>query len=193
MSRAASYRARSRLIEPQPARRRPGPVGPMPDPGLVLRIRAVLVNSSFHGKGYRKVWARLRHGGVRTSKERVRRLMRTRDLAPARAGRTPRGPRAHDGTIIPEGADQMWGTDMTNAVTPREGQVAVFNAIDHFTAECFGIHAAKRGTRFEALRPVRQGVRAHFGAIGRAVAAGLSLRHDHGTQYMSHDFQKESR
>jgi transposase InsO family protein len=165
----------------------------MPDYELVHRIRAVLADSPFHGEGYRKVWAQLRHAGVRTSKERVRRLMRAHGLAAARAGATQRGPHAHDGTIIPENVDQMWGTDMTAAVTTQEGQAAVFIAIDHFTAECVGIHAAKRGTRFEALEPVRQGVRARFGAIGKDVAAGLGLRHDHGTQYMSHDFQNEIR
>ena len=193
MSRASLYRARSRHIEPPTPRKRPGPAGPMSDTELVARIRAVLADSPFHGEGYRKVWARLRHAGVRTSKERVRRLMREHDLASARAGGTPRGPHAHDGSIIPEGVDQMWGTDMTAAVTTQEGQAAVFIAIDHFTAECVGIHAAKRGTRFEALEPVRQGVRARFGAIGKDVAEGLSLRHDHGTQYMSHDFQNEIR
>ena len=193
VSRATLYRTRAQHSTPPGPRKRPGPTGPMPDDELVRRIRAVLADSPFHGEGYRKVWARLRHAGVRTSKERVRRLMREHDLAAARARGTPRGPRAHDGTIIPEGVDQMWGTDMTVAITTREGQAAVFIAIDHFTAECVGIHAAKRGTRLEALEPVRQGVRARFGAIGKDVAAGLSLRHDHGTQYMSHDFQNEIR
>ena len=193
VSRATLYRTRARHDTPPGPRSRPGPIGPMPDQDLVGHIRAVLINSPFHGEGYRKVWARLRHVGVRTSKERVRRLMREHDLAAARTGGTPRGPQAHDGTIIPEGVNQMWGTDMTSAVTTQDGQAAVFIAIDHFTAECVGIHAAKRGTRFEALEPVRQGARARFGAIGKDVAEGLSLRHDHGTQYMSHDFQNEIR
>jgi putative transposase len=89
--------------------------------------------------------------------------------------------------------DTMWGTDMTAAVTREHGQVAVFVAVDHCSAECVGIHAALRGTRHEALEPVRQGVTARFGAIGKDIAAGLSLRHDHGSQYMSHDFQSEIR
>lgn len=38
-----------------------------------------------------------------------------------------------------------------------EGQVAVFIAIDHHRTECVGIHATRRGTRFEALEPIRQG------------------------------------
>jgi hypothetical protein len=34
-------------------------------------------------------------------------------------------------------------------------------------------------------------VRQHFGAIGKNVAARLKLRHDHGSNYMSDDFQSE--
>jgi putative transposase len=48
----------------------------MPDAALVEAIRQVVTDSPFHGEGYRKVWARLRHQGLRTSRERVRRLMR---------------------------------------------------------------------------------------------------------------------
>jgi transposase InsO family protein len=32
-------------------------------------------------------------------------------------------------------------------------------------------------------------VREHFGAFAKGIAAGLQLRHDHGSQYVSHDFQ----
>ena len=84
----------------------------------------------------------------------------------------------------------MWGTDMTTTWT-GEGQTAVFVAIDHHSAECVGLHAARRGTRFEALEPLRQGVRQHFGGFAKGIAAGLSLRHDHGSQYMSDTFQNE--
>jgi putative transposase len=86
----------------------------------------------------------------------VLRLMREHDLlAPSRTG-PPRGPRAHDGTIIPETVDAMWGADLTTVVT-GEGQAAVFVAVDHCSAECVGTHAALRVTRFEALEPIRQG------------------------------------
>lgn len=170
--------------------RRPGPVGPMPDGALLLQIRAILTGSPFHGEGHRKVWARLRMKGVRTSKRRVLRLMRAHDLlAPTRVG-TPRGPRNHDSTIIPDRVDTMWGTDLTTTWT-AEGQVAVFVAIDHCSAECVGIHAARRATRFEALEPIRQGVRQRFGGFAAEIASGLSVRHDHGSQYMADDFQAE--
>ena len=189
-ARSTVYRHRAPPREVPP--RRPGPTGPMPDAALVDAIRGVLAASPFHGEGHRKVWARLRHGGVRTSKRRVLRLMGEHDLlAPSRAG-SPRGPRAHDGTIIPETVDAMWGTDLTTTVT-GEGQAAVFIAIDHCSADCVGIHAALRATRFEALEPIRQGVRRCFGAFGKNVARGLAVRHDHGSQYMADAFQKELR
>ena len=190
LARSTVYRHRARPSEVPP--RRPGPVGPMLDAALVEAIRTVLADSPFHGEGHRKVWARLRFAGVRTSRRRVLRLMREHALlAPARAG-APRGPRAHDGTIIPETVDAMWGTDLTTTLT-GEGQVAVFVAVDHCSAECVGIHAAHRATRFEALEPIRQGVRRHFGGFAKGVAHGLAVRHDHGSQYMAHDFQKELR
>ena len=172
---------------------RRGPLGPCTDDELVDHIRRVLAASPFPGEGSRKVWARLRHGGIRTSPRRVLRLMRTHQLlAPTRQGR-PHGPKAHDGTIIPAHVDTMWGTDMTATYTRQEGQGAIFIAVDHYSAECMGIHAAKPGTRFEALEPIRQGVRTAWGAFGQDIAQGLLLRHDHGSQYMSHVFQEELR
>src|SRR3954453_14491274 len=118
-SRATISRHRS-SSRPEPPRR-PGPGGPMPDAALLEAIRAVLGASPFHGEGHRKVWARLRVAGVRTSKRRVLRLMRANNLlAPSRVG-APRGPRNHDGTIIPDRVDRMWGTDLTTTIT-GEGQ-----------------------------------------------------------------------
>jgi transposase InsO family protein len=151
----------------------------------------VLARSSFLGEGHRKVWARLRLAGTRTSKARVLRLMREAGLlAPMRAG-VAHGPPAHDGTITTERPNQMWGADATTCLTTREGTATVFVAVDHCAADCVGIHAARPGTRFEALEPLRQGIREHFGGYGAAVASGLALRHDHGSQFMSDHFQDE--
>ena len=80
VARAGVYRRRGAAEAPPAPRRRPGPQGPMSDAALVEAIRQVLADSPFHGEGYRKVWARLRHPGLRTSKERVRRLMRENGL-----------------------------------------------------------------------------------------------------------------
>ena len=70
VARATVYRHRRPATEP----RRPGPVGPMPDDELVGAIRALLAQGPFHGEGYRKIWARLRFAGIRTSKRRILRL-----------------------------------------------------------------------------------------------------------------------
>jgi transposase InsO family protein len=190
VSRATVYRYRRRAQELPSARKRPGPVGPMTDSALVTAIKRLLEISPFHGEGYRKVWARLRFEGIRSSRRRVLRLMREHGLlAHQRAGR-PHGSKAHDGTIITERVDEMWGTDMT-AVMTGEGQAAVFIAVDHCSAECTGIHASRNANRFEALEPVKQAVRERFGAFAEQIATGLKLRHDHGSQYVSHDFQNE--
>ena len=173
-SRATVYRHRCGEQRP---RSRPGPVGPMPDEALVEAIRALLAASPCHGEGYRKIWARLRFAGVRTSKRRVLRLTREHGLqAPGRVGR-PHGPRAHDGTIRTERVDAMWGTDLTSTLT-GEGQASIFVTVDHASSECLGIHAARRATRFEALEPLRQAVRFAFGTFGQGSAGGLKLRHD---------------
>lgn len=41
------------------------------------------------------------------------------------------------------------------------------------------------------MEPIRQGVRHSFGAFGQDVARGLTLRHDHGSQFIAEDFQQE--
>ena len=194
LARSTAYYLKARQDVPpelRPAPRKRGPVGAATDEELVGHIRRVLAESPFTGEGYRKVWARLRHQGIRTASERVRRLMREHHLRAPRRGGHAHGPRAHDGTITTEEPDTMWGTDMTTTVTTGEGLVHVFVAVDHCTCECVGLHGAKRGDRFEALEPLRQGVREHFGGFDRGVARGLAIRHDHGSAYMSDDFQRE--
>jgi putative transposase len=191
LSRASVYRSR---VEPpvEVVRRRPGPIGACSDAELVEHIRRHITGSGFHGEGYRKIWARLRVAGVRVSPRRVRRVMRENDLlAPHRVGRTD--VKAHDGTIVTENVNEMWGTDMTETITIDEGRAYVFVAVEHANSEIVGIHAARSANRFEALEPVRQGVNRCFGAIAPGVARGLKLRHDHGSNYMSNDFQNEIR
>jgi len=193
LSRATFYHQQDRAAGPpvEPAKR--GPKTAYTDEVLTGHIRQVLAASPFLGEGHRKVWARLRAQGIHTSKSRVLRLMRQAGLlAPSRAPRVV-GPRVHDGTITTERPNQMWGTDATSTVTLQDGPVTVFIGVDHCTLEGIGIHAARRATRFEALEPIRQGVRQQFGAVSAGIAAGLQVRHDHGSQYMSDDFQTELR
>ena len=78
-ARSSVYARRQATTSRAPCRRR-GPVGAAPDDVLAGHIRRLLEASPFHGEGYRKAWAKLRVAGIRTSLERVRRLMREHDL-----------------------------------------------------------------------------------------------------------------
>jgi putative transposase len=189
LSRATLYRRR---VAPAEVKRRPGPLGPCDDTTLLAHIKRAIAGTRFTGEGYRKVWARLRVAGIRTSPGRTRRLLAAHGLlAPHRRGTRPG--KQHDGTITTEAVDMMWGTDMTQTVTVTEGRAHVFIAFDHCNSECIGIHADRSANRFQALEPIRQGVTKHFGAVAKDIATGLKLRHDHGSNYMSNDFQKEIR
>lgn len=177
----ASQRPRQPLAPP----RKRGPKTTWSDAAVVAEIRAVLAACPFHGEGYRKVRARLAHRGMAAGGKRVLRLMRQHGLlAPRRLG-PPNGNPAHDGTIITDRPDVMWGTDATRFYTEREGWCWFFGALDHYTDELVGWHVAKLGDRWAALEPVRQGVRYAYGAFAKDVARGLRLRCDWGPQYVA--------
>src|ERR1700748_3511541 len=179
ISRASVYRL-LKETPPNTIAGRPGPVGACSDAELAEHIRQYIAASRLHGEGYRKLWARLRFAGIPTSPRRVRRVMRENGLlAPHRVGRTETRP--HDGTIITDNVNEMWGTDMTQTITIRDGRANVFVAVEHAHSEVVGIHASRSANRIEALEPVRQGVHRCFGAIVPGVARGLKLRHDHGS------------
>jgi putative transposase len=185
--RAGRGRAGGRQAEP----RKRGPRTPLSDEALVEEIRTVLRDSSFLSEGHRKVRAHLRRGGMRVGKNRVLRLMRENGLlAPVRKGH-PRGDRSHSGTIRTQRPDELWGTDATRFWSEDDGWCWFFAAIDHCTDEIVGWHVAKKGDRWAALEPIRQGVQGHFGSYTPKIALGLGLRHDWGPQYTARQFNGE--
>jgi transposase InsO family protein len=194
VARSTYYDWHKRRAQGTPGVRR-GPKPLVPDDALGERIRTLHgeleQEHGIRGEGYRKTHARLRSEGVRASRHRVLRIMRENALlSPTRVGRA-RGPRVHDGRILTDEPNVMWGTDATTTTTLEEGSAWVFAAVDHCTGELVGIHASQSGSRFEALEPVNQGVRERFGRIEPGLAAGLALRHDNGTQYTSRAFQDQ--
>ncbi len=190
MARSSFYYQRRLAGQPLRVLQRRGPKTAWSDAALLEKIRAVLAASPFYGEGHRKVWARLRFQEVRTSKTRVLRLMRDAQLlAPSRT--PPKASNPHTGTIVTERPNEVWASDHTLTATAEDGQVTVFVAVDHCTTECVGLHAAKKATRFEALEPLRQAVRDYCGGFRAGTAAGIRNRHDHGSQYMSNDYQAE--
>jgi len=191
LARSSFYAARQRVLQPREPKKRGPKV--LSDEELLGEIRRLLAEPVFTGEGYRKIWARLRHQGIRTCKDRVLLLLREHQLLSPSRQPDPACRNPHDGTIVTEAPNQMWGTDATATFTEADGAVTVFAAVDHCTADCVGIHAVKKATRFEALEPIRQGVNEYFGGFSAGSAAGLLLRHDHGSAYMSDDFQAEVR
>ena len=178
-----------RQVRPEPQKRGPKPV--IPDAELLPMIREDLAASPFREEGHRKVYYRLKFvRKVKVAPKRILRLMRENHLlSPQRA---PQGePTKHDGTISTDKPLEMWGTDGTTTQVVEEGTVWIFGAVEHFNAECVGIHASKSGDRFNAMEPVKQGIKKHYGTIGKDVAKGLALRSDHGSQYVSDHFQTE--
>ena len=196
ISRSTFYDWRQRRSSTRSLGKR-GPKTEFSDSELADEIRVVLADSEqvhgFRGEGHRKAWARLRFRGMRTSQRRVLRIMREQGLLAAHRPGTPRGPRVHNGRIITDRPDEMWGTDATQIWTLEDGYVWVFAAIDHCTGEIVGTHASTKGNRFEALIPVQDGVREYFGGLESKIAEGLSVRHDHGSQFMSRHYQQELR
>lgn len=177
------------VSKPEPAKRGPKPT--VSDEALLDAIRDDLAASPFTGEGHRKVWARLKFGkGIRVSRKRVLRLMREHHLLSPY--RRPQGtPNDHDGTIGTDAPNVMWGADGARVLTAEDGYGWIFVAVEHWNAECMGVHVCKKGDRMAALEPVAQGVRAQFGSVERGVVRGLALRMDHGPQYLSDYFQNQ--
>lgn len=168
-----------------------GPKTPMSDADLLAEIRADLKASPFQGEGHRKVRARLKIlRSIRVSNKRVLRLMRENGLLSPYRGRLGQ-PKAHDGTIVTDAPNVMWGTDGARIFTVEDGWVWVFSAVEHWNAECVGWHVVKHGTRFEALQPISAGLTSLYGSLGPDVARGLSLRMDYGSQYTADHFLKQ--
>ena len=63
---------------------------------------------------------------------------------------------------------------------PREASPANFNNCQ-----------IQAGNRFSALQPISMGLIKHYGSVQAAVARGLTLRMDNGSQYLSEHFQNQ--
>ncbi len=173
----------------QPGKR--GPKTALSDAELLELIRADLKTSPFQGEGHRKVWARLRvRDGVKVGRRRVLRVIRENNLPSPYRGR--RGnPALHRGEIVTQAPNLMWGTDGARVFTLDDGWGWLFVAVEHWNAECVGWHVCKQGTRFAALEPISQGLMSTVASVAAEAGRGLSLRMDHGTQYLSDHFRNQ--
>ena len=171
-----------------PPRRR-GPKPNHSDERIATRAHRAIVDAPFRSEGCLKIRQRLWDESITVCKRRLRRILREEGLRGRHS--PPRRPdRAHNGRIVTDRVDAMWGTDMTEVKT-LEGRAYVFVAVDHCSSELVGHHASLSATSREALEPVCMAVSRHMCGFGAGVADGLVLRHDNGANYISEEFQSE--
>ena len=130
--------------------------------------------------------------GIRVARTRVLRVMRAHGLLSQHRGRQGAA-KTHDGRVITQAPNVMWGTDGVRVFTLDDGWGWIFAAVEHWNAECVGWHVCKVGSRFAALDPIAQGLERRYGSLDADVARGLALRMDHGSQYLSDHFLKQIR
>ncbi len=168
---------------------RPGPKPKIPDAELLEKIRKVIQESPFQGEGHRKIHARLRLLDVHVSRKRVLRITREAGLLACRPTVGPK--KAHDGKIITETPNEMWGTDATRFLIGRGEDaewVWLFLTVDHFNFDPIGFEVSFVGDRFHAFAAVEAAVRERFGQIEPGIARGVVLRSDLGSVYTSSFF-----
>jgi transposase InsO family protein len=169
-----------------------GPKPRVDDQELLQAILAVILETPFISEGVKKVHARLRYRGIKAARHRVNRLMRENGLlSPQRGDKAEEN--THEGTIIPETINELWGTDGTMFGTETGDLLWLFGVIDHHSDEVLGWHIVEvgQGDRFAALEPIKQALRKIRGAVGKDVGGQIAIRHDWGPQYIARDFKNE--
>ncbi len=169
-------------------RTKPGPKGTIRDDELIEEIQEAIKQIPFHGTGYKKIHARLnrklRKQGISVGKNRVFRLMQAKNMlnrAPGGSGSS----RQHDGSLVTDAPNCMWGTDGKKFYNHRDGWCWLFAVIDHFNSEIIGYTVVKKGDRFEATRAVQTAIQHRFGALDKGIAQDVIVRSDRGSQYTS--------
>lgn len=188
---SSSWYGKSRR-KPKPLKRGRKPV--LTDDEVLEFIRNTLENSKFKGEGYRKIWKRMQRQGIKVDKMRVNKIMRDNHLLSSyRINIERKSKSKHDGKIITDQPNIMWGTDGKKFFTKEDGWCWLFAVIDHFNDEILGTSIVKTGNRFAAMEPIHSAIRNRFGNIEKDVCKDmdLQLRSDHGSQYDSKDFMDE--
>ena len=162
------------------------------DNEVLKAIRKDIETSPFQGEGHRKIHARLRRlSNVKVGRNRVLKLMKVNKLlSPYRVDQGKKKP--HDGRITTDRPNEMWATDAAKVFTLEDGWVSFFGVIEHWNAECLGWHVSRKGTRFAAIEALNRAVENIFGVASPGIARGVSLRIDHGSQFISEGFVEQS-
>lgn len=185
ISRQAYYQARHAEATQPPAPRpeRPGPWATSKE--LVDAIEDAV--KRFPAWGVRKIWALLRREGVRASRKRVWRTMRSLRLTlPPIHERVVPLRRGH--VAVPK-SNRRWATDLTTVWTEQEGTVALVPVIDCGDRFVLDIEVTKSQEAPAVLAPLARALEHAFGTADQ-MPDGIELRSDHGPQYTGADCEE---
>lgn len=173
------------------AKRKRGKPPTVSDEDIRRAIEKDIEQSPFKGEGHRKIHARISKKMV-AGRNRVLKIMKEHSLLSPHRYRQKKE-KLHDGRITTDHPGVMWATDASKIFTLEDGWVWFFGVIEHWNAECLGWHLTKKGDRFAAIEAMTQALERIFGNAQGGVARGLSLRVDHGTQFLSEGFVNQVR
>ena len=169
---SAAYYGRNR----QRGVKKRGPKTMLSDHVLENEIKNTIDSIPFHTVGYKKVHARmnrkLKKQGLSVGKNRVFRIMKAKNMLYKAPGGTGSS-RSHDGKLVTEAPNVMWGTDGKKFFTHRDGWCWLFDVVDHFNSGVVGYNVVKKGDKYEATRAVQNAVTNQFGTLAKDVALGL--------------------
>ena len=172
---------------------KPGKQPMFSDAEVIRATESYLAKPLFWGEGYIKLRKRIKVlSGVCVKKDRLNKLLRENNLL-ARPRQEPNpANRKHDGKIITDVPDKMWGTDIKEFKI--NGKTHYFiGVIDHFNDEMHGWNITDKADKFNALEPLYQAILKRFGSLEKDVCKGLRLylRSDNGSQFISKIYSQE--
>jgi len=159
---------------------------------------AVHIKAIFHemkgAYGWPRIWRELQARGIRAGKERVRKLMKSNGLQ-AKGKRKfkvttdsshglPVSPNLLDRRFDVSLPNRFWTGDITYIWTD-EGWLYLAVVIDLFSRQIVGFSMDRTMTRQLVIDALR------MAWFRRRPASGLVFHSDRGSQYASHDFQKQ--
>jgi len=181
-------RARKSISDKQ----KPGPKPKYSDACILSSVKELLKNPMFSGEGYKKLKVRLSSIGIQVGKERLLRILSESDLL-ARPHSTANGSsRTHDGRIITDAPNVMYGCDIKEWKC-LEGKFYMFSIIDHFNDEILSHLCCLSATAYQAAQVLRMALKNRFNRVDKQVCSGLnlSLRTDNGSQFIAKEFEQE--
>jgi len=192
LSSAAWYSKRIR--KSSDAKQKPGPKPKHSDAEVLSALRLLLKNPMFSGEGYKKLKVRLSKTGIEVGKERLLGILSDADLLARPRSEHNGSSRKHDGRIITDAANVMYGCDIKEWKS-AEGKFYMFSIIDHYNDEILSHLCCLSAKASDATEVLRMALKSRFGRVDKQVCSSLklALRTDNGSQFIAKEFEKELR